>query len=106
MTEKSIESSLTATQVAQKAASVSDEVASLQKLLMTKEKEIGNLQKHIDKQADSAASHVSERVCRDKKDKIIEVYDWRKEVYIKMVPYDGITAYRMYRKNEFNYLVL
>jgi len=29
-----------------------------------------------------------------------------KEVYIKMVPYDGITAYRMYRKNEFNYLIL
>ena len=35
---------------AQKAANISEEVASLQKLLMAKEKEIGQLQKHIDKQ--------------------------------------------------------
>ena len=35
---------------ARTAAATSDEVASLQKLLMAKEKEIGQLQKHIDKQ--------------------------------------------------------
>jgi len=51
---KSLDSSSTVVQGAQKAASVPDEVASLQKLLMAKEKEIGKHIKHIDKQMASA----------------------------------------------------
>jgi len=48
--EESLEPASNTALEARKAANISDEVASLQKLLMAKEKEIGQLQKHIDKQ--------------------------------------------------------
>ena len=52
--------SVVATQAGAHAPNVSDEVASLQKLLMAKEKEIGKLQKHIDKQDTKADTLANE----------------------------------------------